>query len=167
MHLYILERHLYKITAIFSDSVVPFHHMLRYVAIIASLSKKRYGLLTSRRSWNKRTHHANNINRRKLKQAAQSFWDENKVSTVADTNKRILLPFYVPYPSGRLHMGHFETTAIAMLFLLTSDAGVKTYFNLWRGDAFGYGRNVKLSAPKPAPANYGQRKTFAYMKGQL
>lgn len=107
-------------------------------------------------------------NPQKIEQAAQSFWDENKVfKAVADTNKE---KFYClsmfPYPSGRLHMGHVRNYTIGDVISRYQRMQGKNVLQPMGWDAFGLPAENAAIKHKTAPAKW-TTENIAYMKGQL
>ncbi|MEL0637039.1 leucine--tRNA ligase [Marinomonas sp. TI.3.20] len=107
-------------------------------------------------------------NPQQIEQAAQSFWDENKVfKAVADTNKE---KFYClsmfPYPSGRLHMGHVRNYTIGDVISRYQRMQGKNVLQPMGWDAFGLPAENAAIKHKTAPAKW-TTENIAYMKGQL
>jgi leucyl-tRNA synthetase len=103
-----------------------------------------------------------------IEQAAQSFWDENKVfKAVADVNKE---KFYClsmfPYPSGRLHMGHVRNYTIGDVISRYQRMQGKNVMQPMGWDAFGLPAENAAIKHKTAPAKW-TTENIAYMKGQL
>jgi len=138
----------------------------RFIFVAICVSSKRIQVYSPlRRSWI-RTHSCkNNIIRRKLEQAAQSFWDENKVfsKAVAGYTKRSSTAFsIVPYPSGRHAMGHVRNYTIGDVFLATSACSGKNVLQtLWVGMLFG------LPAEKRSYSSTKQHKQMDNWKHRL
>ncbi|WP_417527907.1 leucine--tRNA ligase [Marinomonas shanghaiensis] len=107
-------------------------------------------------------------NPQQIEQAAQSFWDENKVfKAVADSNKE---KFYClsmfPYPSGRLHMGHVRNYTIGDVISRYQRMQGKNVLQPMGWDAFGLPAENAAIKHKTAPAKW-TTENIAYMKGQL
>ncbi|MEO9655044.1 leucine--tRNA ligase [Marinomonas sp.] len=107
-------------------------------------------------------------NPQQIEQAAQSFWDENKVfKAVADSNKE---KFYClsmfPYPSGRLHMGHVRNYTIGDVISRYQRMQGKNVLQPMGWDAFGLPAENAAIKNKTAPAKWTM-ENVAYMKGQL
>jgi len=107
-------------------------------------------------------------NPQQIEQAAQLFWDENKVfKAVADASKE---KFYClsmfPYPSGRLHMGHVRNYTIGDVISRYQRMQGKNVMQPMGWDAFGLPAENAAIKNKTAPAKWTQ-ENIAYMKGQL
>ena len=107
-------------------------------------------------------------NPQQIEQAAQSFWDENKVfKAVADASKE---KFYClsmfPYPSGRLHMGHVRNYTIGDVISRYQRMQGKNVLQPMGWDAFGLPAENAAIKHKTAPAKW-TTENIAYMKGQL
>lgn len=107
-------------------------------------------------------------NPQQIEQAAQSFWDKNKVfKAVADSNKE---KFYClsmfPYPSGRLHMGHVRNYTIGDVISRYQRMQGKNVLQPMGWDAFGLPAENAAIKHKTAPAKW-TTENIAYMKGQL
>ncbi|MBJ7554214.1 leucine--tRNA ligase [Marinomonas spartinae] len=107
-------------------------------------------------------------NPQQIEQAAQLFWDENKVfKAVADASKE---KFYClsmfPYPSGRLHMGHVRNYTIGDVISRYQRMKGKNVMQPMGWDAFGLPAENAAIKNKTAPAKWTQ-ENIAYMKGQL
>ncbi|REG84252.1 leucine--tRNA ligase [Marinomonas pollencensis] len=107
-------------------------------------------------------------NPQQVEQAAQSFWDENKVfKAVADASKE---KFYClsmfPYPSGRLHMGHVRNYTIGDVISRYQRMQGKNVLQPMGWDAFGLPAENAAIKHKTAPAKW-TTENIAYMKGQL
>ncbi|PYF83080.1 leucyl-tRNA synthetase [Marinomonas alcarazii] len=107
-------------------------------------------------------------NPQQIEQAAQSFWDENKVfKAVADSSKE---KFYClsmfPYPSGRLHMGHVRNYTIGDVISRYQRMQGKNVLQPMGWDAFGLPAENAAIKHKTAPAKW-TTENIAYMKGQL
>ncbi|RBP84108.1 leucine--tRNA ligase [Marinomonas rhizomae] len=107
-------------------------------------------------------------NPQQIEQAAQSFWDENKVfKAIADSNKE---KFYClsmfPYPSGRLHMGHVRNYTIGDVISRYQRMQGKNVLQPMGWDAFGLPAENAAIKHKTAPAKW-TTENIAYMKGQL
>ncbi|BFM48932.1 leucine--tRNA ligase [Marinomonas sp. THO17] len=103
-----------------------------------------------------------------IEQAAQSFWDENKVfKAVADSNKE---KFYClsmfPYPSGRLHVGHVRNYTIGDVIARYQRMQGKNVLQPMGWDAFGMPAENAAIKNKTAPAKW-TTENIEYMKGQL
>lgn len=107
-------------------------------------------------------------NPQQIEQAAQSFWDENKVfKAIADSSKE---KFYClsmfPYPSGRLHMGHVRNYTIGDVISRYQRMQGKNVLQPMGWDAFGLPAENAAIKHKTAPAKW-TTENIAYMKGQL
>ncbi|MFT2109910.1 leucine--tRNA ligase [Marinomonas sp. 2405UD68-3] len=105
---------------------------------------------------------------KQIEEAAQSFWDENKVfKAVADVNKE---KFYClsmfPYPSGRLHMGHVRNYTIGDVISRYQRMQGKNVMQPMGWDAFGLPAENAAIKHNTAPAKW-TTENIDYMKGQL
>jgi leucyl-tRNA synthetase len=110
----------------------------------------------------------NEYNPQEIESRVQSVWTENKVfKAIKDTNKE---KFYclsmLPYPSGRLHMGHVRNYTIGDVISRFQRMKGKNVMQPMGWDAFG------LPAENAAIKNKAQPSTWtidniAYMKKQL
>ncbi len=105
---------------------------------------------------------------KQIEEAAQSFWDNNKVfKAVADVNKE---KFYClsmfPYPSGRLHMGHVRNYTIGDVISRYQRMQGKNVMQPMGWDAFGLPAENAAIKHNTAPAKW-TTENIDYMKGQL
>ncbi|ADZ92264.1 leucine--tRNA ligase [Marinomonas mediterranea] len=107
-------------------------------------------------------------NPQQIEQAAQTFWDENKVfKAVADTTKeKYYCLSMFPYPSGRLHMGHVRNYTIGDVISRYQRMLGKNVLQPMGWDAFGMPAENAAIKNKTAPAKW-TTENIAYMKGQL
>ncbi len=103
-----------------------------------------------------------------IEQAAQFFWNKNKVfKAVADTSKE---KFYClsmfPYPSGRLHMGHVRNYTIGDVISRYQRMQGKNVMQPMGWDAFGLPAENAAIKNQIAPAKW-TAENIAYMKNQL
>lgn len=105
---------------------------------------------------------------RDVEQAVQQQWDENKVfKAVQDANKE---KFYclsmLPYPSGRLHMGHVRNYTIGDVISRHQRMLGKNVMQPMGWDAFGLPAENAAIKNKAQPHNWTV-ENIAYMKKQL
>ncbi|MET1256812.1 leucine--tRNA ligase [Aliikangiella maris] len=98
----------------------------------------------------------------------QQFWDENKVfKAVKDVNKE---KFYclsmLPYPSGRLHMGHVRNYTIGDVISRYQRMLGKNVLQPMGWDAFGLPAENAAIKNKAQPSVW-TKENIAYMKKQL
>ncbi|MEE4245017.1 MAG: leucine--tRNA ligase [Kangiellaceae bacterium] len=103
-----------------------------------------------------------------VEQQAQTYWNENKVfRAVHDANKE---KFYclsmLPYPSGRLHMGHVRNYTIGDVISRFQRMQGKNVLQPMGWDAFGLPAENAAIKNKAQPADWTV-ENIAYMKKQL
>ncbi len=103
-----------------------------------------------------------------VEQKAQQFWTENKVfKAVQDSQKE---KFYclsmLPYPSGRLHMGHVRNYTIGDVISRFQRMQGKNVLQPMGWDAFGLPAENAAIKNKAQPAAWTE-ENIAYMKKQL
>ncbi|TQV85451.1 leucine--tRNA ligase [Aliikangiella coralliicola] len=105
---------------------------------------------------------------REVEQSVQKIWDENKVfKAVKDTSKE---KFYclsmLPYPSGRLHMGHVRNYTIGDVIARYQRMQGKNVLQPMGWDAFGLPAENAAIKNKAQPGQWTE-ENIAYMKKQL
>jgi len=103
-----------------------------------------------------------------VEQSVQSSWDENKVfKAVQDASKE---KFYclsmLPYPSGRLHMGHVRNYTIGDVISRHQRMLGKNVLQPMGWDAFGLPAENAAIKNKAEPSHW-TKENIAYMKKQL
>lgn len=107
-------------------------------------------------------------NPQSVEQSVQKIWDENKVfKAVKDVNKE---KFYclsmLPYPSGRLHMGHVRNYTIGDVISRYHRMLGKNVLQPMGWDAFGLPAENAAIKNKAQPSVW-TKENIAYMKKQL
>ncbi|WP_196139352.1 leucine--tRNA ligase [Aliikangiella sp. G2MR2-5] len=103
-----------------------------------------------------------------VESSVQSIWDENKVfKAIKDTSKE---KFYclsmLPYPSGRLHMGHVRNYTIGDVISRHQRMLGKNVLQPMGWDAFGLPAENAAIKNKAQPSAWTE-ENIAYMKNQL
>ena len=107
-------------------------------------------------------------NPQQVEQQVQQLWDENKVfKAVMDTSRE---KFYclsmLPYPSGRLHMGHVRNYTIGDVISRQQRMLGKNVMQPMGWDAFGLPAENAAIKNKAQPSQW-TKENIAYMKKQL
>ena len=107
-------------------------------------------------------------NSTQVERAVQNIWNENKVfKAVKDTSKE---KFYclsmLPYPSGRLHMGHVRNYTIGDVISRHQRMLGKNVLQPMGWDAFGLPAENAAIKNKAQPSEW-TKENIAYMKKQL
>ncbi|NVJ51765.1 MAG: leucine--tRNA ligase [Gammaproteobacteria bacterium] len=107
-------------------------------------------------------------NPQQIEQSVQSFWKENQVfKAVKDTSKeKYYCLSMLPYPSGRLHMGHVRNYTIGDVISRFKRMQGFNVLQPMGWDAFGLPAENAAIKNKAQPADW-TRENIAYMKKQL
>ncbi|MCW8875755.1 MAG: leucine--tRNA ligase [Kangiellaceae bacterium] len=103
-----------------------------------------------------------------VEQSVQSIWDKNKVfKAVMDTSKeKYYCLSMLPYPSGRLHMGHVRNYTIGDVISRHQRMLGKNVLQPMGWDAFGLPAENAAIKNKAQPSEW-TKENIAYMKKQL
>jgi len=103
-----------------------------------------------------------------VEQSVQSIWDENKVfKAIKDSSKeKYYCLSMLPYPSGRLHMGHVRNYTIGDVISRYQRMQGKNVLQPMGWDAFGLPAENAAIKNKAQPGAWTE-ENIAYMKKQL